>query len=195
MTEERIECLLHPVPDGSYTIVHAKEKIFKDLCKDPDIFELLDNPVLKEKKALPEDYYYVNIFPFLKIPDTQSKVKNFICYEIDDLEDVSSNETKLRRQIKFRVVSHEQAVQTPYGVPRQDLLAMLINERMQWSELLGARMKKVYDAGKVSENGYYYRNMYYEQIVSNNIQFGHSENMLDWKGKGRNYYSLEDSFN
>lgn len=193
MTDERIERILHPVPDGSYSIVHAKELIFKDLCKDPDIFELLDNKELLEKNALPEDYYFVNIYPFLKIPDVQSKVKNFICYEIDDLEDYTANNVKIRRQVKIRVASHEQSVQTPYGVLRQDLLAMIIDERMQWANFLGAPMKKVYDAGKVAENGYYYRNMYYELAATNNLQYGASENILDWKG--RNYYSLEDSFN
>lgn len=192
MNEERLKMILHPSSDNNYSIIYAKNKIFKDLCKDSDIFELLNNTQLKEKEAVPEDYFYINIFPFLKIPETQSKVYNFICFEIDDLEDYVSNNVFMRRQIKFRVVSHKDDVRTPYGIPRQDLMAMLIDERMQWTEIFGSRLKKVYDAGKTSENGYYYRNMYYEQVTPNNLQYGLSENMLDYKG--RRTYSIEDSF-
>ena len=192
MNEERIQRILGPTPDGYYSIVHAKKIIAADLCKDADIIELLNNTELQEKNAPPEDYLFKNIYPFLKVPDIQSTVKNFICFDIDDVGDLAYNNAFLHRQIKIRVMSHEQDVKTPWGVPRQDILAMMIEERMNWSDLLGIQMKKVYDSAKIAENGYYYRNMYFDQIRPDGLQFAHAENMLDYKG--RSYYSVEDSF-
>ncbi|QHJ85086.1 MAG: hypothetical protein [Bacteriophage sp.] len=192
MTKDREQMLLHPTPDCNYSLIYQKKALFQDFCQDPDIFEMLHNPILEKQGADPEDYYCINVYPFLKIPDVQSVAKNFICYEVNDLEDYGANNVMMRRQITIRVMCDASEVDTPYGIPRQDVLAMLIDERMQWTEVFGSRLEKVYDAGKTSENGYYYRNMYYEQTTPNNLQRGFSENALDAKGRG--YYAIEDSF-
>lgn len=193
MTKERLDMLIHPSPDSNYSILYQKDLVFRDLCKDSDLIELLNNEELVQKNASPEDYYFVNIFPFLKVPDIQSKVKNFICFEIKDTEDLAYNNAFLCRQLQFRVVSHEDDYRTPYMMARQDIMAALIDERFAWSDIFGDRLKKVHDTGKVAENGYYYRDMYYEMKPVNNLQFGHSANVMDHTGRTK--YSVEESFN
>ena len=68
----------------------------------------------------------------------------------------------------------------------RDLLAALVKERFQWSNILGTQLIKTYDSGKVAENGYYYRNMYFEQTAPNDIQNRLKSNRLD--KLGRDYY-------
>ena len=90
------------------------------------------------------------------------------------------------KQIIFRTIAHQDDVSTIWGIDRQDLLAALVKERFQWSNILGTQLIKTYDSGKVAENGYYYRNMYFEQTAPNDIQNRLKSNRLD--KLGRDYY-------
>ena len=83
-------------------------------------------------------------------------------------------------------IAHQDDVSTIWGIDRQDLLAALVKERFQWSNILGTQLIKTYDSGKVAENGYYYRNMYFEQTAPNDIQNRLKSNRLD--KLGRDYY-------
>lgn len=187
MTQERIERLLSCRSEQGFdSISYDKRKILEDLYKDSDIIEVLNNKELQAVNACPEDYYNVNIYSFLKIPEAQSKVKNFVCFEVNDTEIVYSNKIMVSKQIIFRTISHQDDVNTIWGIDRQDLLAALVKERFQWSNILGTQLVKTYDSGKVAENGYYYRNMYFEQTAPNDIQNRLKSNRLD--KLGRDYY-------
>lgn len=187
MTQERIERLFSCRSEQGFdSISYDKRKILEDLYKDSDIIEILNNKELQAVNACPEDYYNVNIYSFLKIPDAQSKVKNFICFEVNDTDIVDSNKIMSSKQIMFRTICHKDDVSTIWGIDRQDLLAALIKERFQWSNILGTQLIKTYDSGKVAENGYYYRNMYFEQTAPNDIQNRLKSNRLD--KLGRDYY-------
>ena len=163
-------------------IAYTKQLILEDLYKDNDLLLVLNNPDLKG--CPPEDYRNVNIFSYMKIPDTQNKVKNFVCFEVNEREPVSSNDVLMTRQIIFRTVSHEEDVETIWGIDRQDLLAMIIKDRFSWSNCLGLHMKKVYDAGKIAENGYYYRDMYFEAMATNGLNKAVRNNALDVANRG-----------
>nr|DAY89455.1 MAG TPA: hypothetical protein [Caudoviricetes sp.] len=183
MSPDREKKLFEITNQGYDDITYDKQIILKDIYKDADIIRTLNNIELLEADSPPEDYRNKSIFTFLKIPETQSKVKNFICFEINDVEDVYKNATKINKRVIFRTVSHQDDIATEYGIDRQDLLAFLIKDRFNWSTILGTSMKKIYDAGKVAENGYYYRDIYYELITPNNSHMG-SYNLLD-KDRGR----------
>lgn len=160
-------------------IAYSKQIILEDLYKDNDLLLVLNNPELEGCPA--EDYRNVNIFSYIKIPETQSKVKNFVCFEVNEREPVRHNDIMITRQIVFRTVSHEDDVETPWGIDRQDLLAMIIKDRFCWSNCLGLHLKKTYDAGKIAENGYYYRDMYFEAISTNGLNKATRNNVLDNK--------------
>lgn len=186
MNQERIDRLLSCRKEEGYDdISYDKQLILEDIYKDPDIFEVLHNTELEKAGAVPEDYYNVNIYSYLKIPDSQSKVKNFICFEVNHLDVSYQNKIMITKQVIIRTVSHKDDVETIYGIDRQDLLGALIKERLQWSNLLGTQLVKTYDAGKVAENGYYYRNIYFTQITPNGLQNRVMSNHLDGR---RDYY-------
>ena len=186
MTPERLELIYEPNSVVYDDIVLSKQKILDDIYKDSDIFEILNTTELQKRNAPPEDYYNVSIFSFLKIPQAQSVVKNFLCFEVNNVEEVHSNSSMIRKRVVFRTISHQEQVDTPYGIDRQDLLALLIKERFNWSNVLGTQLRKVYDSGKVAESGYYYRDIYFEQVVVNGLQKSEMQNRLDIVG--RDYY-------
>lgn len=144
-----------------------KQIVLKDLYSDQDIIEVLHNVELEKQHALPEDYRNVNIFAFLKIPDTQSVVKNFICFEVSDIDELFHNKTYIERRVTFRAVSHEDDIVTGFGIDRQDLLGMLIKDRYSWTNIMGMRLEKEYDVGRIAENGYYYREIRFKVVSPN----------------------------
>ena len=59
-------------------ILYAKRLIQERLCQDLDIIKYLHNEELERCGAEPEDYFGQNILPYVRIPGTLDKVKNFI---------------------------------------------------------------------------------------------------------------------
>ena len=160
----------------NYDDIDSYKYIIMDiLIKNQDILKTLHNTDFEQEDKkinglLNGDLYRdVNIFNYLKIPETQSVVKNFICFEVDDIEQVRYNEILITKQITFRTVAFEDDVKTDWGIARQDLLAMIIKNEFDWSNVFGMHISKVYDKGRISEDGYYYREIVYETTVANNL--------------------------
>lgn len=143
-------------------IIYIKQKILEIILDDKDILEILNNKELESVQALPEDYYNTNIFSYLKMPGTQSTVKNFICFDVNDIQPVYTNNIMMTKEVVFRCVSHENDVKTFYGIDRHDLLGYLVKDNFQWSNKCGFHMKKIYDGGRIAENGYYYRELHFQ---------------------------------
>ena len=172
----------HSDGDGVYYDDNERYKyrIMKMLTENEDILWTLHNAELEEKFSNTKDkdgnivlngdaYRNVSIFNFLKIPDTQSKVRNYICFEVDDIEQPRYNDHMIVKNIIFRTVSHDEDFQTDWGIARQDLLAAIIQSEFDWSNIFGLHIEKVLDKGRVAENGYYYREFIYETTVPNNL--------------------------
>ena len=62
-------------------IARKKRIIGRMLYSDPDIIEILDNPLLDP--SCPDEYMYKNIYPFIRIPGTQDVSKNYITFMLD----------------------------------------------------------------------------------------------------------------
>lgn len=179
LSQEMIDIIerSHRQGDGlAYDDIDSYKYIIMDiLTKNQDILKTLHNKDFEQedKKVnglLNGDLYKdVNIFNFLKIPDTQSVSKNYICFEVDDMEQVRYNEALITKNITFRTVAFEDDIKTDWGIARQDLLAMIIKNEFDWSNVFGMHVSKIYDRGRVSEDGYYYRELIYETTVPNNL--------------------------
>ena len=77
------------------------------LWKDPDIIETLNNPLLD----LGEDgscsgALGVNIFDFIRIPDTQDEVRNFICFEAQTERQSYTNDKMKMMNLIFFCISN-----------------------------------------------------------------------------------------
>ena len=149
-------------------IERYKYKIINMLCKNSDLLSALHNTNLKDTEN-GDSYRNVNIFNFLKIPEIQSKVKNFVCFEVNEIEQPRYRDDLIIKNIIFRTVSHEDDYITDWGMARQDLLAMIIQSEFDWSNAFGIHLEKISDRGRIAENGYYYREFIYETTTPNNI--------------------------
>lgn len=130
---------------------------------------VLDENNEKIKMLNGDAYKDVSIFRFLKIPEIQSEVRNYICFEVNDVDQPRYNDKFLIKNIIFRTVSHEEDFKTDWGIARQDLLSAIIQSEFDWSNIFGLHIQKVTDRGRVAENGYYYREFVYETTVANNL--------------------------
>ena len=156
-----------------------KYKIMKMLTENQDVLWTLHNAELEKTCSYIDEnneislngdaYRNVSIFNFLKIPGIQSEVKNFICFEVNDIEQPRYNDSLLIKNIIFRTVSHDDDYLTDWGIARQDLLAAIIQSGFDWTNAFGLHIEKISDKGRIAENGYYYREFIYETTVPNNL--------------------------
>lgn len=177
MNIDRINLLTKVQDTGYDSISYYKNLILDDIKKDSDLLELFNNPELSVTR--PEDFVNTNILSVLKIPHSQSVVKNFLCFELDELEAIYGNNHKASYELTFRCVCHEDEVETPWGINRHDLMAAIIKDRFCYSNILGPLLTKTMDKGYVAENTYYYRVLKFQTIQNNDLRQVQRKNMLD----------------
>lgn len=155
----------------------SKRIIESVLCNDPDIIEILDNTTLDPN--MPDEYFYENIYPFIRIPGTQDESKNFICYSIDDLSANEFNDRIKQQYVQFTIFVHKDLVKTKYGVARHDLLGYLIRDLFNRSHLFGHELKLVYDREGVTDTDYTTRTLKFQLITSEVTQDGLFDNRYE----------------
>lgn len=141
--------------------IQYKKKIEKALLSNPCLLyalnennlesELFDkngninwewNEETKEYESLGEwDRYFgsgSNIRPYLFIPDTQTEVKHYICYQVAFDETPRYQDTLKYTNITFTIFVHGNDRDDKLtGIPRHDLIASIIRERFNWSNMGG----------------------------------------------------------
>ena len=172
-------------PEGNFDeITNIKYKIMKMLTSDGDILRTLHNtelekyvPTLYDPKYMNDPkldkqhngdvYIDTNVFNFLRIPDIASDVKTYIGFEVDDVEIPDFNTSRMTRNITFRTVSYKEESKTKYGIRRQDLLALLIRNKFNWTNKFGLSVHTICNQGKLLESGYYYRDIILNMTATN----------------------------
>lgn len=166
------------------TLAKTKSKILDLLSSNGDILRTLHNKELEPKVPtlyLPEymndsekdrehnGYAYIDnaIYNYLRIPELQDEVKVYLCFEVNDITLPNYNENLMTRHIIFRPVCYKTETSTDYGIKRQDLLAMIIKEEFDWSNVFGPHTVLVSDQGSLSESSFYYRELVYQTTVPN----------------------------
>lgn len=80
--EEKLFALRTGVDDSN---IRIKEVIKQTLCESPELIHILETPDLDEDS--PEEYIGKSILPFVRIPEIQYQVNNYICFQVDTIED------------------------------------------------------------------------------------------------------------
>ena len=161
-------------------IIRAKRLIRERLCNDEDIIELLHNVELEQNEAPPDEYFGKNIFACIRVPSVEDKVRNHICFTVDDIEDSYTNEAIKLQYIQFVVFCNKEDIKTPYGIERHDAIGFCIRELFNWSDLLGMQMKLVYNREGVTDTNYYTRTMKFECRKPNSLQRGVRHNRYEF---------------
>lgn len=111
-----------------------------------------------------------NIRPFLFIPDTQTKVKHYICYQVNFSESPRYNSVEKYVQIKFTVFVHGQdRMDKLTGTPRHDLLAAIIQEQINWTNIFGTQCVIVSDQESTTDNNYVVRTFVFQATMPNGV--------------------------
>ena len=154
-----------------------KRQIKQMLIADTDILEVLHNPDIDIDS--PDEFLDNNIFGFIRIPNTQDTVRNFICVTIDDIEEHRFNEVMKLQDITFVVICHLSDMKTEYGIDRHDLLGYLIRDSINWTNLFGLQFKLIYNKESTIDGDYYCRTLKFEAIKPNSLNNARMNNPRD----------------
>lgn len=111
-----------------------------------------------------------NIRPFLFIPDTQTEVKHYICYQVSFDETPRYQDTLKYTTITFTIFVHgNDRMDKLTRIPRHDLIASIIRERFNWSNIFGMQTHLVSSKESTTDNNYLVRTLVFQVIDTNGI--------------------------
>ena len=157
-------------------ISKIKRQIKQMLIADTDILEALNSSIDIDS---PDEFLDEHIFGFIRIPNTQDTVRNFICVTVDDIEEHRFNEVMKIQNVTFTVICHLSDMKTKYGVDRHDLLGYLIRESINWTNLFGLQFKLIYNKESTIDGDYYCRTLKFEAIKPNALNNARMANPRD----------------
>ena len=132
------------------------------------------NEDTKEYEPLGEwDRYFggtSNIRPYLFIPDTQTEVKHYICYQVSFDEMPRYQDTLKYTNVTFTIFVHgNDRYDKLTGIPRHDLIASIIRERFNWSNIFGMQTHLVSSKESTTDNNYLVRTLVFQVVDTNGI--------------------------
>ena len=132
------------------------------------------NEDTKEYEPLGEwDRYFgsdSNIRPFLFIPDTQTEVKHYICYQVSFDEMPRYQDTLKYTNVTFTIFVHGNDRNDKLtGIPRHDLIASIIRERFNWSNIFGMQTHLISSKESTTDNNYLVRTLVFQVVDTNGI--------------------------
>ena len=146
--------------------IKIKKRIAEELVKNKNIIYLLNNKELDSK----DEYLNINIFPYYNVDLTQTHVDNFICFETQWTEEQRYNDRMKLQQLVFYILCHVDNVTDELtGLTRHDLIAALIADQFNWTNILGNKMHCVSSRPSTVDNKYVTRTLIFEQITNNNL--------------------------
>ena len=184
-------CAYKITPDDD--VILYKQKIKNALLSNPCLLYALDDKTLeselfdkngninwewnedtKQYEPLGEwDRYFGSdslIRPFLFIPDTQTTVKCYVCYQVEFNEMPRYNNIEKYTLITFTIFVHgDDRVDKLTGIPRHDLIASIIREKFNWSSIFGMQAKLISSKESTTDNNYICRTLTFQVLDLNGI--------------------------
>lgn len=132
------------------------------------------NEDTKEYEPLGEwDRYFggtSNIRPYLFIPETQTEVKHYICYQVGFDKMPRNNDLLKYTNVTFTIFVHgNDRMDKLTGIPRHDLIASIIRERFNWSNIFGMQTKLIYSKEDTIDDSYLVRVLKFQIVDTNGI--------------------------
>ena len=179
-------CAYAETPDDDN--IRYKEKIHDALLNNAELLYALNNEELESElfdgnelnidketgELLGEvDRYFgdnSNIRPYLFIPDTQTDVKHYVCYQVafDELPRYSN--IQKYTEITFNIfVNGKDRTDKLTGIPRHDLIASIIREKFNWSSIFGMQTHLISSKESVTDNNYLVRTLVFQVLDLNGI--------------------------
>lgn len=169
--------------------IRYKEIIKKELLKCPELLyalheESLESELFDENGNINvdedgnplgqwDDYYGMtgNIRPYLYYPETQTEVKNYLCYKVDfdELPKYGKSLKKLSEVTFVALVNGKDCIDKLTGSPRHDLIASIIRQKFNWSSIFGMQAKLISSKESLTDNNYLTRTLIFQIEDMNGI--------------------------
>ena len=169
--------------------IRYKNIIRKALLKCPELLYALNNNELESElfdedgnllidkdtgELLGEvDRYFgdnSNIRPSLFIPDTQTTVNSYVCYQVMFDELPRYQNVQKYTEITFNIfVNGKDRTDKLTGIPRHDLIASIIREKFNWSNIFGMQTHLISSKESVTDNNYLVRTLIFKIEDTNGI--------------------------
>ena len=145
---------------------------------ESELFDEDDNLLIDEKtgELLGEvDRYFgdsSNIRPYLFIPDTQTDVKHYVCYQVAFDELPRYQNVQKYTEITFNIfVNGKDRTDKLTGIPRHDLIASIIREKFNWSNIFGMQTHLISSKESITDNNYLVRTLIFQITDVNSITY------------------------
>ena len=123
-----------------------------------------------------------NIRPSLFIPDTQTTVNSYVCYQVMFDELPRYNNTQKYTNIVFNIfVNGKDRTDRLTGIPRHDLIASIIREKFNWSNIFGMQTHLISSKESTTDNNYLVRTLVFQITDVNGITYTSFTNNKDAK--------------
>ena len=171
--------------------IRYKEKIHDALLNNAELLYALNNEELESElfdednnllideetgELLGEvDRYFgdnSNIRPYLFIPDTQTDVKHYVCYQVAFDELPRYPNIQKYTEITFNIfVNGKDRTDKLTGIPRHDLIASIIREKFNWSNIFGMQTHLISSKESITDNNYLVRTLIFQITDVNSITY------------------------
>lgn len=148
-------------------IYRYKYRVMRALLSNEDLLRTLHHDPLSMEVPLNGDNFKdVCIFDYLRLPDLQEEVKNYVCFDVYTQHGAGRG---IEIILQLRVVSHFEETATDWNINRQDLMDLIISQQFDWSHMFGGiTMYKNSDMASMTNKGFCYRDIVYRGEVANN---------------------------
>ena len=160
--------------DKEHWVYNKEKKIYEptDECR---IYGKIDNKTGKYELLGEVDRYFgdnSNIRPYLFIPNTQTDVKNYVCYQVSFDELPRYSNIQKYNEINFNIfVNGKDRTDKLTGIPRHDLIASIIREMFNWSNIFGMQTHLISSKESVTDNNYLVRTLIFQITDVNSITY------------------------
>ena len=150
--------------------IKVKEQVKRKLIENKYIIHVLNNKELEEAEAEPDEYFGKAIMPYYIIEPTQTNVQNSICFTVGFDKVYASNKAMKRLLLTFEILCEQKtAIDEDTSTARQDLLAALIKDQFNYTNIFGAKIVCVENKELVVDTNYAARQLIFEQLTDNNL--------------------------
>lgn len=146
-------------------IIDYKNQIIRDILSntiDPSLSRDIVYAIDENYIDAEEELIYRNIYPYLRIPDTQTEARSYITMSVDMPKVSTKNYFFKDMVITINVIVHEEKMKMPvrYSATRADYIACLINKIFNGNKNYGnVPLEYVSDVESIILNKFFVRTL------------------------------------
>lgn len=145
-------------------IIQYKNRIIKDLLhnEDESLSRDLVSAIDSDFLGAEDDLIYRNVFPYSRIPDTQTEARSYITMTVDMPRVSTKNYFFKDMVITIHVIVHEEKMKMPanYSANRADYIGSIINKMFNGNKNYGnVALEYVSDVEEILLNKFFVRSI------------------------------------